>query len=53
MTAMLCDRRLGALYPLALSWGFRRSGDLLQDESEASDEQAVKDEHGSAKGKKA
>jgi len=23
------DRRLGALYPLALSWGFRRSGDLV------------------------
>ncbi|KAG1206866.1 hypothetical protein G6F35_011120 [Rhizopus arrhizus] len=23
------DRRLGGLYPLALSWGFRRSGDLV------------------------
>jgi arginine-tRNA-protein transferase len=23
------DPRLGALYPLALSWGFRRSGDLV------------------------
>ncbi len=23
------DRRLGGLYPMALSWGFRRSGDLV------------------------